>query len=56
MPEPGNPLASVEESVKNNPAVFLPENSTVKLFALKSIKQSTDRARTRVWTKVKTGK
>ncbi|TWA67912.1 putrescine transport system substrate-binding protein [Azospirillum brasilense] len=49
-------LASVDEAVKTNPAVFLPENSNLKLFALKSIKQTTDRARTRVWTKVKTGK
>lgn len=49
-------LASVDESVKSNPAVFLPESSKVKLFSLKPIKQATDRARTRVWTKVKTGK
>ena len=49
-------LATVDDAVKSNPAVFVPENSTVKLFALKSIKQSTERARTRLWTKIKTGK
>ena len=49
-------LATVDDAVKSNPAVFVPENSAVKLFALKSIKQSTERARTRLWTKIKTGK
>lgn len=49
-------LASVAPDIKGNPGIFLPEDSKVKLFALKSIKQATDRARTRVWTKVKTGK
>ncbi|MBP2315082.1 extracellular solute-binding protein [Azospirillum soli] len=49
-------LATVDDAVKSNPAVFVPENSNVKLFALKAIKQSTERARTRLWTKVKTGK
>ncbi|HYD66692.1 extracellular solute-binding protein [Azospirillum sp.] len=49
-------LAGVDEAVKTNPAVYLPEGGKVKLFSLKAIKQSTDRDRTRVWTKVKTGK
>jgi len=49
-------LASVAADIKGNPGIFLPEDSKVKLFSLKSIKQATDRARTRVWTKVKTGK
>jgi len=49
-------LATVADDIKGNPGIFLPADSTVKLFALKSIKQATDRARTRVWTKVKTGK
>ncbi|PWC52329.1 extracellular solute-binding protein [Azospirillum sp. TSO22-1] len=50
------PSSPVDAEVKGNPAVYLPETSKVKLFSLKAIKQSTDRARTRVWTKVKTGK
>lgn len=49
-------LANVDEEVKANPAVYLPETTKTKLFSLKPIKQATDRARTRVWTKVKTGK
>lgn len=49
-------LASIEPDIKSNAGIFLPADSKVKLFSLKSIKQSTDRARTRVWTKVKTGK
>lgn len=49
-------LAKIADDVKGNPAIFLPEDSKLKLFSLKAIKQSTDRARTRVWTKVKTGK
>jgi len=49
-------LATVADDVKSNPGIFLPADSSVKLCALKSIKQATDRARTRVWTKVKTGR
>ena len=49
-------LATVADDIKSNPGIFLPANSDVKLFSLKQIKQATDRARTRVWTKVKTGK
>ncbi len=49
-------LATVADDIKSNPGIFLPADSTVKLFSLKQIKQATDRARTRVWTKVKTGK
>ncbi len=52
---PGS-LATVAPDIKGNPGIFLPEDSKIKLFSLKSIKQATDRARTRVWTKVKTGK
>lgn len=48
-------LPMVDDEVKNNPAIFLPADSKVKLFSLKAIKPATDRARTRVWTKVKTG-
>ncbi len=50
------PSSPVDPEVKANPAVYLPETAKAKLFSLKAIKQSTDRARTRVWTKVKTGK
>jgi putrescine transport system substrate-binding protein len=49
-------LAAVDGDIKSNPGIFLPEDSKVKLFSLKPVKQATDRARTRVWTKVKTGK
>lgn len=49
-------LATVADDIKSNPGIFLPADSNLKLFSLKQIKQATDRARTRVWTKVKTGK
>lgn len=49
-------LPMVADDIKSNPGIFLPADSKVKLFSLKQIKQTTDRARTRVWTKVKTGK
>ncbi len=49
-------LAAVDGEIRSNPGIFLPEDSKLKLFSLKPIKQATDRARTRVWTKVKTGK
>ncbi len=49
-------LAAINPEVKANPAVYLPDMAKMKLFSLRSIKQATDRARTRVWTKVKTGK
>lgn len=49
-------LPMVADDIKSNPGIFLPADSKVKLFSLKQVKQSTDRARTRVWTKVKTGK
>lgn len=49
-------LAAVDGDIKGNPGIFLPDDSKVKLFSLRPVKQATDRARTRVWTKVKTGK
>lgn len=49
-------LPMVADDIKSNPGIFLPADSNLKLFSLKQIKQATDRARTRVWTKVKTGK
>ncbi len=49
-------LPMVADDIKSNPGIFLPADSKLKLFSLKQIKQTTDRARTRVWTKVKTGK
>ncbi|WP_434623053.1 extracellular solute-binding protein [Azospirillum sp. B2RO_4] len=49
-------LPMVSDDIKSNPGIFLPADSKLKLFSLKQIKQTTDRARTRVWTKVKTGK
>ena len=49
-------LPMVADDIKSNPGIFLPADSKLKLFSLKQIKQATDRARTRVWTKVKTGK
>ncbi|CAO3456196.1 extracellular solute-binding protein [Azospirillum largimobile] len=52
---PGS-LATVADDIKSNPGIFLPADSNLKLFSLKQIKQATDRTRTRVWTKVKTGK
>ncbi|MGQ9365121.1 polyamine ABC transporter substrate-binding protein [Azospirillum sp. ST 5-10] len=48
-------LASLDESVKTNPAIFPREEQKEKLFSLKSVKTPVERMRTRLWTKVKTG-
>ena len=49
-------LAAVQPDIKSNAGIFLPEDSTIRLFSTKPIRQATDRARTRVWTRLKTGK
>lgn len=49
-------LATLDDAVKNNPAVFPTDAQKATLFSVKSVKASTDRLRTRLWTKVKTGK
>jgi len=48
------PLISAE--VRENPAIFPPEDVFAKLFTLKVQEPKIDRVRTRAWTKVKSGK
>ncbi|WP_207458047.1 extracellular solute-binding protein [Azospirillum sp. SYSU D00513] len=49
-------LEKVDEAVKANPAVYAQPGTNVKLFSLKPVSQQADRARTRLWTKIKTGR
>jgi putrescine transport system substrate-binding protein len=49
-------LDSVDAEVKANPAVYPQEGAEVEMFSLKMSKSATDRIRTRIWTKVKTGR
>lgn len=49
-------LVGIDDTVKSNPAVFLPEASKGHLFSVRSLKPATDRQRTRLWTKFKTGR
>lgn len=49
-------LASIEADIKNNPAVFPTEAQREKLFTISAVKPQVDRTRTRLWTKVKTGR
>ncbi|HYD29422.1 MAG TPA: polyamine ABC transporter substrate-binding protein [Azospirillaceae bacterium] len=49
-------LPSVDEAVRNNPSIFPTEQMKAKMFTLKGISQAADRQRTRLWTKIKTGK
>ncbi|WP_029007468.1 polyamine ABC transporter substrate-binding protein [Azospirillum halopraeferens] len=48
-------LASLEDAVKNNPAIFPREDQKERLFSLVAVKPPVERMRTRLWTKVKTG-
>lgn len=49
-------LTSVEASIKDDPAVFPTEEQRAKLFTISAVKPQVDRVRTRLWTKVKTGR
>ncbi|MCW2473484.1 MULTISPECIES: spermidine/putrescine ABC transporter substrate-binding protein PotF [unclassified Symbiopectobacterium] len=46
----------VDEAVRNDPGIFPPDDVRAKLFTLKVQSPQIDRARTRAWTKVKSGK
>lgn len=48
------PLLSAE--VRNNPAVFPSEEAMGRLYALRPLPKKTERVRTRVWSKVKSGR
>lgn len=48
------PLVSAD--IRNNPAIYPPEDVFAKLFTLKVQDPKIDRVRTRAWTKVKSGK
>jgi putrescine transport system substrate-binding protein len=49
-------LASVNEEIKTNPAIYPPAALAAKLFTVKQVSQRTDQARNRTWTKIKTGR
>lgn len=46
----------VDEKIRNNPNIYIPDAMKPKMFALKVLPQKVNREVTRVWTKVKTGK
>lgn len=49
-------LATIKDDVKQDAAVFPTEEQQKKLFAISAVNPQVDRIRTRLWTKVKTGK
>lgn len=49
-------LPMVEESIRSDSAVFPTEAESVRLFTISAVKPQVDRMRTRIWTKVKTGR
>lgn len=49
-------LPEVDEAIKGNPAVFPTEAQRATLFTISAVKPAVDRQRTRLWTKVKTGR
>lgn len=52
---PGS-LPFVSEDLRNNPAAFPTPEQSAKLFSIGPVSAATDRLRTRLWTKVKTGR
>ncbi|MBI1206689.1 MAG: extracellular solute-binding protein [Azospirillum sp.] len=46
----------LDPAVRNNPAIYPPKEAIAKMFTVHSISQAAERARTRMWTRVKTGK
>lgn len=46
----------VDESIRNNPNIYVKDDMKPKMFALKVLPQKVNREVTREWTKVKTGK
>ena len=48
-------LASVDQALLDNPAVYPPEDTRKKLFSLAVLPPDVDRLFTRIWTKLKTG-
>lgn len=49
-------LPMVKEEVRSNSAVFPTEAQQAKLFTIAAVNPQVDRMRTRMWTKIKTGK
>lgn len=49
-------LPMVDEEVRNNPAVYPPEEVKAKLFTLAVLPPEVDRLYTRLWTRLKTGR
>ncbi len=45
----------VETEILDNPAIYPDEETKKKLFALKELPQAAERARTRAWSRIKTG-
>lgn len=48
--------ALLPEDVRNNPAVFPPEEAMALLYALQPLPQRAERVRTRTWSKIKSGR
>jgi len=46
----------VDESIRTNPSVFPSAEAMAKMFSVHQVSQAAQRARTRLWTKVKTGR
>ena len=49
-------LPMVDEDIRNNPAVYPPEEVKAKLFTLAVLPPEVDRIYTRLWTRLKTGR
>ncbi len=49
-------LPMVDEGIRNNPAVYPPEEVKAKLFTLAVVPPEVDRIYTRLWTRLKTGR
>jgi putrescine transport system substrate-binding protein len=49
-------LPMVDEEIRNNPAVYPPEEVKAKLFTLAVLPPEVDRIYTRLWTRLKTGR
>lgn len=46
----------VDAAIRNNPVMYVTPEMRLKLFGLESLPLAAERARTRAWNKIKTGK
>jgi putrescine transport system substrate-binding protein len=49
-------LELMDEEVRDNPAIYPPEEVMAKLYTLKVLPREVDRVYTRLWTTVRTGR